>query len=673
MTVEIDQALFGYDRGHRLIASSRKLGKEATWVLRNVTDMKVSKRNGQYLTVLPVLDIETHAFVRTWAASGAFRPGSVWSHTLLIPTAVLDDIEDLRVLMQLFSRPTIDDPASLPQLKKTYGKQVNLPAQVATAMASPSVDPALLDRIVLAAYRIENNEPAEVVVDEAREVESFILGLMSQRWSHLRHRFSARTRFRPSQTSAAHFDLELVERGSGTSERSPNLSIPNWAVVLRADLQRPNPQLRAFLRTHTREPDDKPDVVAKITDVFSSADESPEAAVEAIGRWFPYPSDRLELKRQLFGPTPPTCRISATWPTTDPEQLQLLLASPLTAVALADYQVGTRLADWAKTAPVDAAIAVVGSDILSRSEADVDELVAGIAAGFDTTWVSKLIGTVPILATTLLGRRPDVWSSPEVWTTEVDHDLLVDLITEAELPLSRATYVAVLSKGLAGAGGELLQRDATLWWSILDPEHADHVARDEVAIAGARRLAMAVTSTRGACPWPLTTLHQAMVVASVTDPDEGIWRNVDAELWVETYAAEVQSSGDDNFAPVRRDVMALGAALASDEPSQRRLLWSLVFPRLHAALLSSGTPIGCERTLAGLLPHGPSWDWCGRLRHALARTAVTDGWSDLDLHDIAQGAGDFAGDVIAIADSLRHRESRSRVDEVVDFFTGWWR
>jgi hypothetical protein len=636
--------------------------------------MKVSKPNGHYLTVLPVPDIESHAFIRTWAAGGAFRPGSVWSHTLLLPSADLDKIEDLRVLVCLFTRPTIDDPAAFAELKESYGKKLKVPAQgYAAELSAPPVDRALVDRIVLAAYRTDTTEPNEVVVDDARVFEEIILGLMSQRWSHLRRRFSARTRFRPSQTSAARFALEIVERGSGMSERASNPLVPNWAAALRTDLQQPDRRLRLFLRMHTGEPDDQPDVVAKITDVFSSATRSPAAGVEAIARWFPRPSDRIELKRDLFGPAPSATPISNTWPTADPERLQLLLSVPSGAVALADYQVGARLADWARTTPVNAAVAIVGSDVANRSGADINELVVGMASGFDTDWVGKLIGSVPQLATTLLVERPDVWSSPEVWTTEVDHDVLVDLITQAEPEVRRATYIGLLSNGLSGAASELLQPDPTLWWAIVDPGHADHVAHDQLAIAGSRRLAMAVTSNRGPCPWPLTTLSQATVIASVTDPDEGLWRNIAPELWVQTYKTGLDPAGDDSYRPVRRDVMALGAALATGQLAQRRLLWSLVFPRLHQALLGTGTPMGCERTLAALLPYEPSWDWCGRLRYALARTAVDDGWPDAALREIARGAGDLAPDVIAAAETFRQNKNLSLIDEVVDFITGLWR
>lgn len=669
-----DQALFGYDRGHRLIASSRKLGKDATWILRNVSDMKVSKRAGHYLTVLPVPEIESHAFVRTWAAEGAFRPGSVWSHALLVPSADLDEIEDLRVLVPLFSRPTIDEPAALAELKKTYGRKLELPARASVADLSPAlVDPTVLDRIILAAYLTDTTEPDEVVVDDARDVEEIILGLMSQRWSHLRRRFSARTRFRPGQTSAARFELEIVERGSGTSERPSKLLVPDWVAALRTDLLRPDPHFRLFLRVHAQEPNDQPDIVVKLTDVFSSARQSPAAVVEAIARWFPRSSDRIELKRDLFGPGPSAVPLNSAWPAADPDRLQVLLSVPPGAVALADYLVGSRLADWGRTAPVDAAIAIVGSDVAKRSESDITELVVGVVTGFDTDWVGKLVATLPRLSPALLGARPDVWSKPEVWTSEADHDALIDLIVHAESEVQRTTYLGLLSNGLSGAAGELLQADPALWWSIVDPNHADHVVHDELALAGSRRLAMAVSSKRGPCPVPLTTLSQAMVIASVSDPDEGLWRNIDADLWVQTYKAGLAPAGDDIHRSVRRDVMALGAAFAIDQPAKRRLLWSLVFPRLHQALSGRGTPMGCERTLAALLPYGPSWDWCGRLRYALAHTAVADSWSDAELRQIARGAGDFASDVIAAAETFRHSESRSLIDGVFDFFTSWWR
>lgn len=672
MTMEIDQALFGYDRGHRLIASSRKLGKEATWILRNVTDMKVPKRNGHYLTVLPIREIEAHAFIRTWAAGGAFRPGSVWSHALLVPSIDLDKFNDLRVLVFSFSQPAIDDPAALTELKKTYGKKLECHIRSSAESVALSVDTALMDGIILAAYRTDTINPQEVVVDDARPIEEILLGLMSQRWSHLRRRFSARTRSRPSQTSAARFDLEVVERGIGMPDRLSDLPARQWVSTLRDDLQRPNQHLRSYLRLYTDESDDQPDIVAKLTDVFTCAAQSPAAGVSAIARWFPHPTNRLSLKRALFGPTQPGTAISEIWPTTDPERLRLLLSVPASAVALADYQVGKRLADWAKTEPVESAVAILGSEVDKRSEADIDELSIGIASGFETNWVGKLIGTIPRLAPTLMIRRPDVWSNPELWTTGVDHEFLIDLILQARPELRRATYVRLLSNGLSGAAGELLDAEPRLWWSIVDPDHANRVANDPLAISASRRLAMVVTSTRGKCPWPLTTLGQTMVIASVSDPDEGLWRSIDAALWLRTYSAEFDPFGDDTSGPVRRDVMALGAALSTDQPTQRRRLWSLVFPRLHQALLGRGTPIGCERTLAALLPYGPSWDWCGRLRYALAQTAVTDGWSEGELREIAQGADEYAPDVVAAADAFRSHEERSLIDEVVKFITGWW-
>jgi hypothetical protein len=424
---------------------------------------------------------------------------------------------------------------------------------------------------------------------------------------------------------------------------------------------------------HTRQIDDAPADIAKLADVFVSAAESPAAGVQAVALWFPSSTDRIGLKQDLFGLAASATPISDTWPMTDPKRLQLLLRAPAHALALQHYDVGARLANWARNDPVDAAVAIIESDVAERPEADLNELVAGIATGFDTDWVGKLVGTLPSLAPTLLAGRPDVWCRPEVWTTDVDHELLIDLITQAEPEQRRATFLGLLSNGLASSAGELLQSDPALWWAIVEPDHAPQVANDQLALAGARRLAFAVANNRGPCPWPLTTLPQATVIASVSDPDEGLWRLVDADLWVDTYEARFEPTGEDTFGPVRRDVMALAAADATGDPATRRQLWSLAFPRLHQSLFGVGTPLGCERTLATLLPNGPSWDWCGRLRYGLARTAVADGWSDAELNKVAGGAGDFAHEVIAAAESFRHQDDRSFLGEVVDFFTGWMR
>jgi hypothetical protein len=166
-------------------------------------------------------------------------------------------------------------------------------------------------------------------------------------------------------------------------------------------------------------------------------------------------------------------------------------------------------------------------------------------------------------------------------------------------------------------------------------------------------------------------LGQMAVIAAVTDPDEGIWRGIDAALWLRSYD-ETSTSLDEESTTVRRDVMALGSALSTPDPRLRKALWIQVFPRLHHALMGTGTPIGCERTLAAVLPDGPSWDWCGRLRFALARTAVVDDWSRTEVERVARGAGSFAPEVVAATEAFRRKESRSLVDGVVDFITRWW-
>ena len=45
---------------------------------------------------------------KTWAAPEISRPGCIWTHSLFISFTELAQIEDPRILLQLFVRPTDD-------------------------------------------------------------------------------------------------------------------------------------------------------------------------------------------------------------------------------------------------------------------------------------------------------------------------------------------------------------------------------------------------------------------------------------------------------------------------------------------------------------------------------------------------------------------------------------
>ena len=181
MNVAVDQALYGYDRGHRLIAASTAIDKDSSRTLRTVTDLKVGSLSRSYLTVLPLPAMRRHAFIRTWAAGAGFRPGSVWSHVLLMHLDDLDNFVDFRVVLGQFAKPEIADDKDLPALRTEYGVPLQLKSfAVERGWAWP---PEVARQLVAAAYA--TTEPAEVVLEPADMYDELLLSLLGQMWPEL--------------------------------------------------------------------------------------------------------------------------------------------------------------------------------------------------------------------------------------------------------------------------------------------------------------------------------------------------------------------------------------------------------------------------------------------------------------------------------------------------------
>ena len=85
--MRIEQTLHGYSDGHRLLAASTELPRDARYAMLGLSDISGrSMVSGfeEYLTGYPVPDSSLYAFAKTWYAPEMERPGCVWTHTLLI-------------------------------------------------------------------------------------------------------------------------------------------------------------------------------------------------------------------------------------------------------------------------------------------------------------------------------------------------------------------------------------------------------------------------------------------------------------------------------------------------------------------------------------------------------------------------------------------------------------
>lgn len=109
----IEQTLYGYNKGHGLLASSFPVRPNNDSSLMSVLSDWTGFRNelgeDSYMTFYPLSNGEKYAFAKTWYAEEMDRPGCVWTHTLIVDLKEMDRNFDFRVLDDYFRRPQKDD------------------------------------------------------------------------------------------------------------------------------------------------------------------------------------------------------------------------------------------------------------------------------------------------------------------------------------------------------------------------------------------------------------------------------------------------------------------------------------------------------------------------------------------------------------------------------------
>lgn len=85
--IEVNQAVHGYQEGHRLLCSSTLVDQKDSKTMVIMSDASgpgSTIPDSGYITGYPLANSGIYAFARTWAATEKNRPGCVWTHTLLI-------------------------------------------------------------------------------------------------------------------------------------------------------------------------------------------------------------------------------------------------------------------------------------------------------------------------------------------------------------------------------------------------------------------------------------------------------------------------------------------------------------------------------------------------------------------------------------------------------------
>lgn len=248
--VKVQQCLFGYEDGHRLLESSLKINNEAESTLLRLSDLApgISElQNKSYWTGIPLPSINQYALLRTWSAPEMPRPGCVWTHALLIGFADIARFVDLAILKKYLVKPEIE-------LKyEKYSQPILIDTKIISSSESSFSYPLSNDNLLEVIRAVYKSTKQSYLFAENNEFDTAIFRVWSQQWPRLRRSFSFRTTgsLYEKPTIGVHFDLRVLPQSDNYTlvEEKFQPSEPNsWEAATIKDILNPKQtEFRRFL------------------------------------------------------------------------------------------------------------------------------------------------------------------------------------------------------------------------------------------------------------------------------------------------------------------------------------------------------------------------------------------------------------------------------------------
>jgi hypothetical protein len=336
--LQIEQALFGYEDGHRLLAYSVEIPPEAERAILPLSDgpdLQVAVPAEGYISGYPLPLGECFAFSRTWPAPEMRRPGCVWTQVLMIANADLDSLEGLSGLTACFQRPEGPDPDLAP-----YRQTVELQRFPATQQSrSDKSSEALL-------FWLYTKQDPVVVFSETRvNSERQMLAIWDQQWPELRRSFSFTSIATTREILGRPFDLRAVSESDPVLFRSLGAEVhvadqqasrqEDWVALAMQDLKTPG-DLRRVLWRYGVEAGGNRKAFAPIVRLYAACFEkggtskqSAEQLLRLTADAFPVSDQMRRLKQDLFGAPKGGVRLDGRlfWAGSDASMLSALISS----------------------------------------------------------------------------------------------------------------------------------------------------------------------------------------------------------------------------------------------------------------------------------------------------------------------------------------------------------
>ena len=598
MTLErIDQLVFGYEEGHRLLGGSTRIPGTALAVLLGATDAPIESSGDRLVTGLPLDEIARYALCFTWNAPELPRPGAVWSHVLLLEFRHLELLGIVGLLRRLARRP---EPLAVGQ----YQTQLSLvPDRAPSQAPALAVSHALIGAIAESVYG--DGDPVVVHKDLA-ESEEALFAVWEAQWPKLRSRFEFRTRESARISSSSGVVVARRVRGLMRHGNVPQRTA--WITMLTDSIaRRRGDPLRGFLGMFG--PTDLPEAgtVGWLSDLYCCVVREDCSAVrEALESRYHGQRSGSELKEQLFGPA-----AGSWWSVSEASRLSTILGAGSDAWDLQALALERRLRDWIQG---DGVRALLQDWSKGGPESVRDALLNAVVHTGRASDLVPMVRSDPELAARWLVETPEVGWDPDAWRG-LEHGE-VSAVWDAVGSPDASSVLAATVAGHGQAAIEVLGLGSALCIAARAGDFAAATALVEAsswidatkAAKEESELALLLGAIAGGRDVP------GLIVALEARRDEV------NETWLRAAVGAMS-----------RPSLAAGRVL------------EVVFGPLHHGITDDRLPSECWELLNRVLPEAP--DPALRLRRFLIRTAKEEGWRQKTYRRALRGAGPYAAEL----------------------------
>ena len=594
MRLLVDQLLFGYQDGHRILGGSVNLDSRDTALLLSTTDAVVGQDVERLTTGVPLPSSGLYALSSTWAATDMERPGAVWSHTILVSKPQLAQLVQPASLLQYMRRPSGRD-------FRLYDGQLEIDPSISTSL---EIDLRIINELFQKAGG--TRDTIVITSPDLARAEGTLLALWGAQWAELRYEFSFRTRDTIKSGSSSPTLVAIARRVRGmhhprTSAVSDELEPDNQRTAAWAtQLSDSKSSLHKFTQTFGK--DESADLLAfaYLANLYVIASDGDiQAVVKHLRDRHPGINSGITIKVSLLGEAH-----SKWWSVSELELIRTIMKTPWLIVSGERLNLTHRIGSLIKQG--------LARDLSDSVGPSTDESVR-------VSWETALykVGTAesirevyeddPNLAITVLASRHDLLTDHTVWRSLTPHF--------AREVLDRATPGKDVIRAAARGG----QFDALLA-ELSFIEIADSLLR-AADIRLLSRLLKSLPNERLSELAPPRTSLQLAAAGALND------------LEILLKSLEEERGSQDTLW-----LKAAAAALVLSKPGPFRASLETTFGPLHCAMTDDRLPREIWTQLDGVLPKAK--DPSRRLRKLLIESLRGERWSQRGLSRAIRGSGE---------------------------------